>query len=197
MIFVNGIDSVSGLKFPINSFFAFIRASKEARREKLVGTQPSLLAIEANQSLTHAFPLLIGVVVTVAVIAVPSSAHAESALLTAKTEIALLQKGTTLKSINEYLSISPLLSSRVAVNSAMQQALFQGDAPSFSPDGKHVLTQDGTTIRLYDLIGKKLVDLQGIHPKFSPDGKQVATVVGTMSHLSLGVRPQLQLACMT
>ncbi|MBD1859678.1 MULTISPECIES: TIR domain-containing protein [Leptolyngbya] len=98
---------------------------------------------------------------------------------------ALLKHGNPPKSINNYPAVSPLLVLRIAVNSVMQQAEFQGDAAQFSPDGQHIATVDGMTVRLYDLTGKQLGQYQGsfipipelsdraMPPIFSGDSKQL------------------------
>jgi WD40 repeat protein len=97
----------------------------------------------------------------------------------------LLKHGNPSKSINNYPAVSPLLVLRTAVNSMMQQAEFQGDAAQFSPDGQHIATVDGMTVRLYDLTGKQLGQYQGsfipvpeladraMPPIFSADSKQL------------------------
>lgn len=97
----------------------------------------------------------------------------------------LLKHGKPSKSINNYPAVSPLLVLRTAVNSMMQQAEFQGDAAQFSPDGQHIATVDGMTVRLYDLTGKQLGQYQGsfipvpeladraMPPSFSPDSQQL------------------------
>ena len=60
----------------------------------------------------------------------------------------------------------------------MQQTEFQGGNPRLSPDGKQVVTWDGSTIRLHDLMGKKLAEFQGSDPRFSPDSKKLAEFQG-------------------
>ncbi|MCU0548970.1 MAG: TIR domain-containing protein [Leptolyngbya sp. Prado105] len=104
-----------------------------------------------------------------------------AALKSGREVKALLHKRKYPKSINAYPARIPLLVLRIAVNTGMQQAEFQGIHPKFSTDGRHIITADDTTSRLYDLLGNKLAEFRGAYPKFSPDGKQIITVAKTGS----------------
>ena len=95
----------------------------------------------------------------------------------------LLRKREIPRSVTEYPALSPLLALRVAVNSVPEQAEFQEHSPRFSVNGNQIVTWDGTTGRLYDLSGKKLLISRVIQNISSPKGDQIVTWDGTTSRL--------------
>jgi WD40 repeat protein len=56
--------------------------------------------------------------------------------------------------------------------------------PSFTPNGKYIVTTDSNTTHLWDLSGEKVRDFEGQFVKFSPDSQHIWTSSGLWDFLS-------------